>query len=60
MTDFISLLFVAMIPIDCKITNFPCISIIVKPWLRVYISVKSQAAMVSTNIYHFNAVCFYL
>jgi len=23
MTDLVSLLFVAMIPIDCKITNFP-------------------------------------
>ena len=23
MTDLVSLLFIAMIPIDCKITNFP-------------------------------------
>ena len=28
MTDLVSLLFIAMIPIDCKITNFPCTCII--------------------------------
>ena len=28
------------------------------PRVRVFISVKSQAAMVSTNIYHYHTACF--
>ena len=48
MTDLVSLLFIAMIPIDCKITKFfltLVINVILVPWYKYNVSTPSTGHM---------------